>query len=558
MFVALAALVSARETSAEFDFEFTVDSTGDVTDASPDGVCDDGSGACTLRAAIEEANSADGTRRIRFAIPGDGPHTISPAASELPPLLNNVTLDGYTQPGVSSNSLGPGEGTNAVLMIELDGSNLAGAKNGITMIGTNSAVRGLSINSFNGSGVLLLGATANSVAGNFIGTDVTGTSADPNGAGVTLDNAHNNNIGATSAPDTNLISGNGVGIVITGESEMNLVRRNLIGTAADGITPLGNSSHGVLISGAADCNTIGGIPKPYRNLIAYNGGDGVALATDGGINNYIDPNFIHSNGGLGVDINDDGPTMNDPQDADAGPNDTQNFPVLTSATTTNGLMVTGYLNSTPQLYFNLFFLVNDECDPSGYGEGQDFAGEITIITDATGERQFTATFPAANVAPGKFISASASNPESTSEFSACVEVVEGGSTPTPGPSGTPTPPPTPTPTGQTPTPTPAGGTATPTPTSTPPAGAIHGDIRCDGTVDATDGLGILRHVAGLPHISHTEPCPHIGDDVGGRIYGDVLCNGGVDSVDALAILRFVAGLSPLPAAMGCPAVGEEV
>jgi CSLREA domain-containing protein len=524
VFVAAAGaiLISRGATSAAFDFEFTVDSTADTADASPDGVCDDGAGACTLRSAIEEADSADGDSLISFNIPGDGPHTISPQSSELLPVLNNVTLDGYTQPGISMNTLNAGDGTNAVLMIEIDGSALGGIANGITMIGTNSVLKGLAINNFGGSGVRLLNATANRVAGNFIGTDVTGTSAEPNGAGVTLDDAHNSTIGTTAATDTNIISGNGVGIVITGESEMNVVRRNLIGTQADGVSPLPNASHGILMTGGADCNTIGGLPMPYRNVIAFNGGDGIALATDGGINNYVDPNFIHDNGGLGVDINDDGPTMNDPQDTDTGANDLQNFPVLTSATNTNGLTVTGHINSTPRLFYNLFFLVNDACDSSGYGEGQDFVGDITIIADETGDYQFTATFPAANVPPGKFIAASASNPESTSEFSLCVEVVEGGPTPTPGPV------------------------------------RLHGDVRCDGEVDATDGLGILREVAGMPHISHTEPCPDLGDRVDGRIFGDVLCNGGIDAVDALAILRFVAGLPPLPAGIGCPDVGEEV
>ncbi len=520
--VAAAAFPFAQETSAAFDFVFTVDSTADTADASPDSVCDDGAGACTLRAAIEEANSADGDSQISFNIPGDGPHTISPQSSELPPLLDNVTLDGYTQPGFSRNSLPPGEGTNAVLMIEIDGSSLAGQPNGITMIGTNSVLKGLVINNFGGSGVLLAGATANTVAGNFIGADVTGTSAEPNGAGVTLDDAHDSTIGATAAADTNVISGNSVGIVITGESEMNVVRRNLIGTQADGISPLPNTSHGILMTGGADCNTIGGIPMPYRNVIAFNGGDGIALATDGGINNYVDPNMIHDNGGLGVDINDDGPTMNDPQDADIGANDMQNFPVLTSATTTNGLTVTGHINSTPRLYYNLFFLVNDECDPSGYGEGQEFVDERTVLdTDGDGNMSFTYFFNQ-TIAPGKFISASASNPESTSEFSLCIEVVEGGPTPTPGPV------------------------------------TVHGDIRCDGEVDATDSLGILREVAGLPQIAQTEPCPDLGVNVAGRIFGDVLCNGGIDSVDALAVLRFVAGLSPLPKGAGCPAVGEEV
>lgn len=561
---AAAMLLSRGATAAAFDFEFTVNSTADTADASPDGVCDDGTGACTLRSAIEEANSADGASLISFNIPGDGPHTIAPQSAELLPVLNNVTIDGYTQPGISLNSLNAGEGTSAVLMIEIDGSGLGGDANGITMIGHDSTVRGLVINSFGGSGVLLVNANANKVAGSFIGTNVAGTAAQGNGVGITVNNSHDNTIGTTAATDTNLISGNGVGIVLTGNSEMNVVKRNLIGTTADGVSPLGNVSHGIQITSGADCNTIGGIPTSYRNVIAFNGGDGVSLATDGGINNYVDPNWIHDNGGLGVDINDDGPTPNDDLDVDVGPNDLQNYPVLTSAVAEfGGLRVTGSLNSTPNLIFNLFFLVNDTCDPSGYGEGQAFVGEHTIW-DASGNGDgnypFTRFFnqPAA---PGKFIAASASNPESTSEFSQCIEVVQGDPgtptpTPTPTPIGqtpTPTPTPSPTPIGQTPTPTPMG--QTPSPTPTPRAGSVHGDVRCDGHVDATDGLGILRKVAGMAQISQTEPCPDLGDMPGGRIFGDILCNGGIDAVDALAILRFVAGLPPLPAGPGCPAVG---
>jgi len=524
--VAAAAVLSSYGWSASFQVEFTVDSTADTGDASPDGVCDDGTGACTLRAAIEEANSAEGAILVRFNIAGAGPHTIAPQAAELPPILDNVTVDGYTQPGAVKNSEQPGEGTNAALMIEISGESLGGSANGITMMGSNSTVKGLVINGFGGSGVLLAGAVANTVAGNFIGTDVTGTTAVPNGVGVTLEDTHDSAIGTTAAEDTNVISGNGVGIVLAGESAMNVVRRSLIGVKADGVSPLGNGSHGVVMTGGADCNTIGGSPPAYRNVIAFNGGDGVALATDGGINNYVDPNWIHDNGGLGVDINDDGPTPNDGLDADTGPNDMQNYPVLTSAVAEGGgLTVSGYLSSTPRLYFNLFFLANKECDPSGYGEGEQFIDERPVAdTDGDGMNVFSFYLSQA-VAPGTFIVASASNPESTSEFSQCVAVTEGAP-------------------------------ATPTPPA--PAGLIQGDVRCDGAVDATDALGILREVAGLPQILQKEPCPELGDVVGGHAFGDILCDGGIDAVDALAALRYVAGLPPIAGGPGCPEVGSPI
>ena len=99
---------------------FTVDSTGDQADATPgDGVCA-GSGGCTLRAAIEEANAFAGADVIAFDIPGKGVHKIAPL-SPLPQITGAVTIDGYTQPGAAPNTSPTSAGINAVLMIELSG-----------------------------------------------------------------------------------------------------------------------------------------------------------------------------------------------------------------------------------------------------------------------------------------------------------------------------------------------------------------------------------------------------------------------------------------------------
>jgi hypothetical protein len=52
---------------------FTVDSAGDGSNSNTtDGVCDDGSGNCTQRAAMEQANAEAGTDTIEFDISGDG------------------------------------------------------------------------------------------------------------------------------------------------------------------------------------------------------------------------------------------------------------------------------------------------------------------------------------------------------------------------------------------------------------------------------------------------------------------------------------------------------
>jgi CSLREA domain-containing protein len=85
-----------------------------------------------------------------------------------------------------------------------------------------------------------------------------------------------------------------------------------------------------------------------------------------------------------------------------------------------------------------------------------------------------------------------------------------------------------------------------------------GDVRCDGQVDATDALGDLRYVAGLPHITQDEPCLDIGTSVPPARIGDVQCDGDVDAVDALGILRFVAGLPPITQEPNCPAIGSLI
>ncbi len=84
---------------------FIVDSSADTGDASPgDGVCDDGSGHCTLRAAIEEANAHAGGDAIRFS----SDISISPA-TPLPAITDAVSIDGeYNQVRLFFQSLPAG------------------------------------------------------------------------------------------------------------------------------------------------------------------------------------------------------------------------------------------------------------------------------------------------------------------------------------------------------------------------------------------------------------------------------------------------------------------
>ena len=101
------------------------------------------------------------------------------------------------------------------------------------------------------------------------------------------------------------------------------------------------------------------------NTIAYNGVDGVTVVA--GIGNAIRKNSIHDNGALGIDLDANGPTPNDPLDPDAGPNQLQNGPEIIGAT---AVQFDWELETEPATSYRLDFFASDTCDPSGSGEGR--------------------------------------------------------------------------------------------------------------------------------------------------------------------------------------------
>jgi len=395
---------------------FTVNSTADPGT----GGCN--ATECTLREAIDAANSAAGDDTINFAIPGNGPHTILPTSGGLPTITEAVTINGYSQGSGTATTADDAEpntatiGTNAVLKIELNGTN-AGIASGLIIEASNVVVRGLVINRFQFDGISIQGGvqlTGARVEGNFIGTDPSGTQDLGNSrAGVFVFGEGNNTIGGASPKVRNVISGNGLGVAISASG--NEVSGNLIGTRKDGTTALGNDNEGVGI-GAAPDNTVGGASSGSANTIAFNGRDGVSVTDGAAIGNRILSNSIFSNGDLGIDLGDDGPTPNDKKDPDTGPNNLQNFPVLTEATTSGGTTtIKGKLNSRPRKTFTIQFFSNPSSDAS---EGKKLIGQTPVKTSPKGNGSFTfLATPAVNSADS--ITATATNEAAgdTSEFS---------------------------------------------------------------------------------------------------------------------------------------------
>ena len=410
--VALSGVLAAKPAHAK---TFIVNSIDDEADKTPgNGLCQITSAdQCTLRAAIEEANASAGADTINFAIPGAGPHTISPG-SELPTITQTVTIDGYTQSGASPNTLAQPDKTNAVLKIELSGPPSAPPPgqfvNGLELSGanaSNSVIRGLVINHYD-DGIFIGNGAGYKIEGNFIGTDPGGTVRTGNrSAGVDTLSTSNTTIGGTTPDKRNLISGNFYGLEVSGTG--NKIGGNLIGTNKDGTdTPnhLGNT-YGVLVGSQANNNTIGDSdpsdgPINAANVIAFNFGRGVTLGFGAGNGNRILSNSIYDNGLLGIDLlrqfdPASGVTPNDPMDKDTGPNGLQNYPDITSAQTLGGsTLINGTLNSTPstrkkkRVFIIQFFSSPEDPpdsgvnDPSGYGEGETFLGQIQVKTDRQG------------------------------------------------------------------------------------------------------------------------------------------------------------------------------
>jgi len=530
-------------------------------------------GLVTLREAITSINNganvnadvsaigAYGTNdTIHFNIAGAGVKTINATTAE-PLITKPVTIDGYTQGVTSVNTLANAD--NAVILIELNGTNAGSGKDGLTLgpASGGSTIRGLVINRFTGNG-LVVQSDGNTIVGNFIGINPAGTARQPNGTfptsgdGILIQNASNNLIGSAALADRNVLSGNSVGgihitgtvtapasgntiqgnfvgvaadgkssvgnrtepapaagaaegnnlygiqisggdnntvggtapgsrnvvglcadgIVLDNGAQGNLIQGNFLGVGADGVTPAGNIQHGIVLHSSntfavpigppqpnepgVSFNLLGGTAAGAGNLVEFNGTGGIAIfgnpvsaSGQPNIDNPIEGNSIFENSRsngvipqLGIDLTnqfkypkDDGVTANDSQGHGApnDPNNFQNFPVLTSATSNGGVTnITGTLSSAPNSTFRIELFASDPDPLNLPAEGQQFLGFANVNTDANGDGSFNASLnvPISN---GRIITATATDAVgNTSEFSAGLVVPA--QQPVPTPTATPT------------------------------------------------------------------------------------------------------------------------
>jgi uncharacterized repeat protein (TIGR01451 family)/CSLREA domain-containing protein len=270
--VALAAIVVGGPAVASAA-TFSVNSVADPGD----GVCD--TAECTLREAIDAANSTAGVDQISFLLPGPAPHRIVPTMS-LPAIRETARIDATTQPGYAGTPV-----------VEIDGSAILTSGAGIDVDGPatgGTIIRGLSIGAFPDAAIRLAGPGGHAVEGNYLGVDSQGAPYLTPGSGrlsIGVDLASPDNlIGGTTAAQRNVISGNaGAGVRGAAGLTGNVIEGNYIGTDPTGGSAVPNTTGLELGSSYR----VGGAAPGAGNLIS---GNARAIVLDG--QNVVEGNRI--------------------------------------------------------------------------------------------------------------------------------------------------------------------------------------------------------------------------------------------------------------------------
>ncbi len=449
------------------------------------------SGPDSLRAAILAANSNPDTNDILFNIPGACPHTIA-LLSPLPDITTSMTIYGSSQPGWAANTsttgfnetlcvlLKPASGTlgyaikvpssattaNLFLsslgfggfgqpLVLLGGKNtvilgnqFGGTAGGVALPG--AGLYAISVAGFSAGGSLLIGGSDPAarnmlggaqqaginiqsavqtdpqhcqIAGNLIGMDRDGSTPLPNFTGIVLG-------GSGCLVDGNRIVGNSNDAITINGPGGNAVVSNVIGVDATGLGAF-NGGAGVRIT-AGDNNSIFG--NTIRNMTA----GGVLVTGNAGDGHAILGNSIYDNestgNGMDIDIGTLGPTPNDAGDIDNGPNQLQNFPLVTSvqlsapvqgSPTNVSAVIRGALNGTPdpvnyivQAYFST------SCSSSSRGHAQTYLGSTSFaIAQVNAQTAFSVNVVLPDLAAGHAVSLTATSPQgSTSEVGTCFDL----------------------------------------------------------------------------------------------------------------------------------------
>ncbi len=343
-------------------------------------------------------------------------------------ILENV-ISGNDSAGISSATLGNNVIRDNKVGTDVTGRlPLGNLGNGITF-NTGSNIIEHNLVSANNLGIRSGGnailAGGNEIRGNKVGTDESGTVALGNrNDGISVSTINN-------TIENNLVSGNlfpAGGIVTSNNPGPNTIQGNIVGTDPTGTIPIPNARGGIILLGVSGhvvrenvvaFNLLGGVfvirtgaPVPVSNSILSN-----SIYDNS-------PRADTPNSGLGIDLVSiipiAGPDLNDPLDADVGANNLQNFPEIDGGACTDPALVEGWLDSKPSQNYLIEAFANSSVDPLGYGEGEMLIGQMTVATDPFGHVDFPMAVTPTTTST--FLTATATDlvTNDTSEFSLAV------------------------------------------------------------------------------------------------------------------------------------------
>jgi hypothetical protein len=384
-----------------------------TTATGGDGTCD--ATECTFSEALAAAQAVFGGGTVAFDVPG-------PLPISLPGLVaisDHVTIDGTTQPGYAGDPVveigdldfDPSVGDVLELHglsirsltvwsgfvvaednyvgLSADGRTPRGnTSDGIFYFDSSPDGGDFRRNVISGNGGLALTTLASGsfvLEDNIIGLDATGRFPVPNGEGGLR-------IWETSAElRRNVIASNsGYGVWF----------QVAIDYVAEGNIVTGNAGDGIIVESLGDQHT----REIVGNTITRNGGNGIVL-DEGSPDPVIARNRYWDNGGLAVDVGDDGVTE-------------LGVPVIDAVIATGShTEVTFHLDAHASRPYEVEAFALPHCDPSGFGEGKKYLGRVEVVTDDTGHVVATMVVPA--IERRMLVTASAGGRDEAYELSAC-------------------------------------------------------------------------------------------------------------------------------------------
>jgi CSLREA domain-containing protein len=290
----LAALFALALPAVASAAEYTVNTTADEADKAAGAPCETnaGAGVCSLRAAIEVADSTTGIAdEIKFAanpFNGENGDTIS-AATAMPTITDQVSIRGGrcdTSAGVKGPCAGVIKaGGGGLLVVEDDDVEVQG----LALMGAATAIN-------------VINASERFVAkGDWIGFDLTG-SGSSNGVGIFIDpDSDAATIGGTAEADRNVIGfSTQIGLDLEGASFAS-IKGNYFGVTPDGATQAANPKDIEITD-----STSGGGFQAVSNEIGQSVEAGAQATTtcDGGCN-------VISGASIGIDLEGNGAGQNE-------------------------------------------------------------------------------------------------------------------------------------------------------------------------------------------------------------------------------------------------------